>query len=130
MDEMNQCRYELLLAFPRSFFNQNGEFIAHLRTNQYIGLRDCETPLDVKCKVLEWFSRPAFKTEPYSQAWRNREFHKFMLNGINTFLGTGFSNEEISEIYQELGNAIDHRKTVRFIESGYDFDCLAQDAEG
>lgn len=30
-----------------------------------MALVDCETELDVKCKVLEWFSRGAYKTEPF-----------------------------------------------------------------
>ena len=121
MNDMNECRYALLRAFPGCFINDRDEFIAHSRTNQYIILKDCKTPLDVKCKVLEWLSRPAHKTAPFSQEWRNRRFHEFMRNGINTFLDTGFSEQEISDIYDALGNAIDHTKTVRFIESGYDF---------
>lgn len=124
MTDMQECRKTLIKAFPGSFVNQSDEFIAHPRTNQYIILRDCETPLDIECKVLEWFSRPAHKTAPYTQEWRNRKFHEFMRNGINDFLDTDFSEEEISDIYNALGNAIDHSKTIRFIESGYDFKQL------
>ena len=36
---------------------------------------------DIEAKVLEWLSRAAFKTAPYSQEWRNRRFHEFMLSG-------------------------------------------------
>lgn len=111
----------LMKCFHGSFINQNGEFIAHEKSNTYFILRDCETELDVKCKVLEWFSRPAHKTTPYLQEWRNRKFHEFMLNGINAFLDTHFTEQDMEEIYCTLGNKINHEKTVRFIESDYDF---------
>lgn len=124
MTDMQECRRALLKSFPGSFINQNDEFFAHPRTNQYIILRDCKTPMDIECKVLEWFSRPAHKTAPYSQEWRNRKFHEFMRNGINNFLDTDFSEEEMSDVYNALGNAINHSKTIRFVENGYDFKQL------
>lgn len=126
MNDMQEARLALLAAFPKSFVDDRDEFIAHERTNQYIILANCETPLDVKCKVLEWFSRPAYKGMPYSQEWRNRKFREFMLNGINAFLDTNFTEQDMEEIYCALGNAINHKKTVRFIESDYDFNVLAE----
>lgn len=124
MNDIQECVQVLLQSFPGSYVNDRNEFIAHPRTNQYIVLSNCETPLDIECKVLEWLSRPAHKTAPYSQEWRNRELHEFMLNGINAFLDTGFSEEDISKIYEALGNRINHEKTIRFIESGYDFKII------
>lgn len=124
MTDIQECGEALLNAFPGSFINDKDEFIAHPRTNQYIILSDCKTPQDIECKVLEWFSRPAHKTAPYSQEWRNRKFHEFMLNGINAFLDTGFSEEDMGAVYCALGNCINHKKTVRFVESGYDFKIL------
>lgn len=124
MNDIQECTQALLQSFPGSYINNRHEFIAHPRTNQYIVLSNCETPIDIECKVLEWLSRPAHKTAPYSQGWRNRELHEFMLNGINAFLDTGFSEEDISKIYEALGNRINHEKTIRFIESGYDFKII------
>lgn len=114
----------LMHCFPRSFINQNGEFIAHAETNQYFILRDCKTELDVKCKVIEWFSRADCKTWPFDSARRNKQFHRFMLNGVNEFLGTQFTAEDMEQIYTYLGNACNHEKTVLFIESGYDMGML------
>lgn len=114
--ELQKAWGDLLNAFPNSFINDNDEFIAHERSNQYIILSNCETLEDVKCKVLEWFSRPAHKTEPYSQDWRNRKFHEFMLSGVNNFLDTSFSEEDISLVYDKLGNAINHQLTVEFMK--------------
>lgn len=118
---------KLMNCFPRSSVNQHGEFIAHDKANEYFILHNCETELDVKCKVLEWFSRGAYKTEPYRSKKKNNEFHEFMLNGINKFLGTEFTEDDMEVIYTYLGNACNHEKTICFIESGYDFSVLKKE---
>lgn len=110
----------LMNCFPNSLITQNGEFIAHAKSNTYFVLRDCKTELDVKCKVLEWLSRAAFKTEPYSRRDENDEFHKFMRGGIIEFLGAHFSESDMETIYTYLGNACNHEKTVAFVMSRYD----------
>ncbi len=105
----------LLRAFPQSFINYNGEVILHRYANEYFILRNCETELDVKCKVLEWCSRAASTAEPYKSKAKNDEFHTFMLKGINQFLETSFTHDDMKLIYTYLGNAIKHDKTVEFI---------------
>lgn len=124
--ELQEARAALLKAFPGSFINERDEFIARPRTNQYIVLQDCETPEDIEAKVLEWFSRPAFKTEPYSQAWRNRKFHAFMREGVNNFLDTDFSEDDMAAIYQSLGNRINHTMTMGFIAHDMDIGWLKE----
>lgn len=119
-----QCAFYLFCAFPECFLNQHQELIVHKASNTYICLSDCRNSIDIKCKVLEWFSRPASKGQPYRQEWRNRKFRKFMLDGINNFLKTDFTEDEMEIIYQYLGNAINHDKTLRFIKSGYDLSVL------
>ena len=114
----------LSAAFPKSFINSALEFIAHRTANEYFRLEDCETEIDVQCKVLEWLSRGAHKTEPFSTARKNREFHAFMLCGINKFLGTNFTEEEMAVIYQKLGNRVRHSLTVEFVNSGFDMEVL------
>ena len=125
--ELNEYKLALLQAFPESFINERDEIVAHKHSNTYLCLGDCKKPIDIECKVLEWFSRPASKGMPYSQEWRNRKFRKFMLDGINDFLETDFSESDMEEIYQYIGNAINHEKTVRFVESGYDFNVLVEE---
>lgn len=126
MDWKNACRLRLLADFDGSFFNERDEFIAHRYSNTYFIFANCETELDVKCKVLEWLSRSAHKGIPYSQEWRNKKFRKFMLDGINMFLHTDFSFDDMEQIYTYLGNACNHKKTIRFIESGYDMQVLTE----
>lgn len=119
----NEILKNLFAAFPGGFINQELEFIAHKEANEYFRLVDCETELDVKCKVLEWLSRAAYKSQPFKER-KNKAFHAFMLNGINKFLGAEFTPEDMEQIYTYLGNRVDHEKTVRFIESGYDMALL------
>lgn len=114
----------LMRAFPKSFINHNLEFIAHRHSNTYFLLADCETELDVKCKVLEWFSRAAYKSQPYQTTTSNKKFHRFMLDGINEFLHTKFTEDDIALIYQNLGNRVRHDLTIDFVESGYDMNRL------
>ena len=117
---------KLGLSFPGWFINEQGEFIAHQKANVYFNISTCESELDVKCKVLEWFSRPACKSTPFRRVVENTALHIFFLNGINEYLGTGFSVEDMREIYTYLGNACNHQKTIRFIESGYDMAVLRE----
>lgn len=115
---------KLARAFPDSFINTGLEFIAHQRANEYFRLEDCENEFDVKCKVLEWLSRGAHKTCPFNTNLKNERFHNFMLNGINDFLGTDFTTEDIAVIYDILGNRVRHSLTEEFVNSGYDMELL------
>ena len=115
---------KLARAFPNSFINTALEFIAHKEANEYFRLEDCNNEFDVKCKVLEWLSRGAYKTCPFNSNIKNERFHNFMLNSINDFLGTDFTESDIEKIYTYLGNRCNHEKTVNFINSGYDMSVL------
>lgn len=121
---INDAVMRLLKSFPRSFINDNVEFVADGDVNEYFILRDCKNELDIQCKVLEWFSRGAYKTQSYTSKKKNDAFHAKMLKGINKFLDTKFTREDIAEIYTYLGNCCNHEKTLRFIESGYDMGIL------
>lgn len=115
---------KLAHAFPQSYINYNLEFIAHEEANEYFRLEDCVTEFDVKCKVLEWLSRGAYKTCPFNSNLKNERFHNFMLNGINDFLGTDFTEDDIEIIYTVLGNRCNHQKTMLFVECGYNMSVL------
>lgn len=104
-------------AFPRCFINMNNELIIHPGRNSYFTLKGIETENELRAKVLEWLSREAVKGG-------SRATQKYHLNGINEVLGTDFGVNDMEAIYQYLGNAVNHRKTLRFIESGYDLSAL------
>lgn len=117
---------KLMRCFPHSFINQYGEFIAHAKSNTYLIFGNCGSELDLNCKVLEWFSRAAYKTAPYRTDKANDKFHRFMLDGVNAFLGTEFTFDDMELIYIYLGNAVHHELTVKFVESGYDMEVLRE----
>jgi len=68
-------------------------------------------------KVLEWLSRAAHKEG-------GEESSKWYLDGINKFLGTKFTNDDIGEIYTYLGNNVNRELCIKFIESSYDVTML------
>ena len=98
------------ICFPGWFINDQGEFIAHQKANVYFNISTCDSEMDVKCKVLEWFSRAACKSTPFRRAVDNTALHIFFLNGINQYLDTRFNVEDMREIYTYLGNACNHQK--------------------
>lgn len=128
-NDMPEAVTALLMSFPGSFINDRNEFIADKRSNQYFILWDCRQPKDIDCKILEWLSRSASKGSPYMQEWRNQKYRNHMLDGINAYMSTGFSRDEMLEIYTYLGNACDHEKTIRFIQNNYNFSVLTTKQE-
>jgi hypothetical protein len=84
-------------------------------------LNDAKDELELKCKVIEWLSRPSIKAGTI-------ESERFYLEGVNKFLGTNFDRKEMIEIYTYLGNECNRRKCIRFINSNYDFKELKNNA--
>ena len=128
---MSEIVQRLRKAFPNSFINNRNEFVAECtgKTNEYFQLDGCETEEDVECKVLEWLSRAACKTEPYVSAKKNDEFHKRMRDGINDALDTNFSEDDMMLIYTKLGNCVKHKLTMQFVKSGYNLMVLDKEQE-
>lgn len=116
----------LMKAFPQSVINYNSEFITGIGENQWFRLNDCHTELDIKCKVLEWLSRAACKTQLSHSERKNRKLQREMRSCINKYLGTDFTAEDMGAIYTKLGNACNHEKTIEFINSGYDMGILEE----
>lgn len=115
---------KLMKCFPGSFINSSGEFIAHRISNSYFNLDICKTELEVKCRMLEWLSRGACKTTPFRLKSNNEEFHRYMRECINTYLGTEFTHEDMELIYEQLGNCLNRPITLEFIKSGYNLEVL------
>lgn len=126
--EMNisvQTLLDLCRAFPKGCINSHAEFMPCETVGTYFILENCTSDEDLKCKVLEWCSRDAYKSEPFYTDEANDSFHQYTLDGINKFLGTSFTEDDMEQIYTYLGNAYNHRKTVDFVRSGYDMGILA-----
>lgn len=121
--EAQKAQVKLLEAFPGGTLHGSGEqieFCSPGNSGVSFILSNCETEKDVKRKVLEWFSRAAYKTAPWHSAKKNREYNRRMLAGINAFLGTSFTEQDIETIYTYFGNAIKSRDAEAFIDGGYD----------
>lgn len=118
--EDQSIRNKLVRAFPRAFVNHSFEIIIYPPRNSYFCLSGVETEEELCAKVLEWLSREASKSI-------SRVSRKYHLNGINQFLGTSFTQEDMIQIYTYIGNAIHHDRTVRFVQSGYDMSVLKGD---
>lgn len=126
-NEIKSIKMLLKECFPKStmLIDTNPlEFLAHPKGNIYFILGNCKNKLDVDCKVLEWFSRAAYKTEPYKTDYKNQEFHQYFLDGINKYFGSSFTKKDIEIVYTYIGNACNHQKTIDFIESGFDMSVL------
>ena len=117
--ENDEIRNRFGAAFPKFFINHNLEVIVHPRRNTYFLLKGVETEVDLVAKILEWLSREAAKSV-------TKESQKYHLDGINAFLGTNFSQDDMMQIYTYLGNCCNHKRTLRFIESGYDLSVLTK----
>ncbi|NWL87577.1 hypothetical protein DMN77_08160 [Paenibacillus sp. 79R4] len=110
-----------LHVFPKSFINHNNEIILEPRNNVYFRLDEVETELDFKCKMFAWLSRPIAEG-------LNRYWSPLVLNCFNELLKTNFSKDEMYEIYDRLGNDVNRKLTIRFIESGYDLSLLTRNS--
>lgn len=123
MDKLEMA-VQLAACFPGSFINKNGEFIAHKKSNTYLIFDKCQNLQDLAVAVIEWFSRAAYKTAPYHSDAANEKFNRFMLAGINKFLGTDFTPDDMELIYIHLGNGVNHSLAVQFVESNCNMEIL------
>lgn len=118
---------QLMRCFPGSFINADMEFIAVPETNLYFNLENCENKKDIQCKVLENFSRSAFKSAPYETEEENENYHDFVRGCINAYLETTFTEKNMEQIYIPLGNRANHELTIKFVESNYNLDILQEE---
>lgn len=125
--EIKEELQALMYAFPESFINCNNELIFHPKINYSFLLDDCHNPRDVKAKVLMWLSRPCCKAEVYKRVSANDKFHKKMTARLSKYLEVELTVEQVSVIYQKLGNGVRKDLTYKFVDSGYDFKVLEDD---
>lgn len=120
---MKNLLKKIMEVFDGSFILVD-ELILVKKTNLYFSLKNIETEIDLKCKLLEWCSRDACKRQFYHQEWRNKKYQDLVLNRLNLILNTSFSKNDIWLIYTKLGNAVNHKLTVEFVNSNYDLKIL------
>lgn len=107
-----QNAIQKLINMSGGYISTDNELILDQEENVFFLLEDVKNILELKCKVLEWLSRPAHKLPRE----RSRVKIKYI---INQFLGTNFDEDDLSYIYEHLGNCCDRKLTIKFIESDY-----------
>ena len=126
---INEHVKKLLRAFPNSYINHNCEFIASNTGNQYFSLDRIHSLSVLQQRVISSLSRGACKAEPRSTKKKNNEFHTFMLNGINAFLETEFTHEDIERFYTHFGNGCNSHICFQFVNDNFDMSII-DDLEG
>lgn len=106
-----------LNIFPNSFINHSNELIIDPRNHISFRLEDVTTVVEFKCKVFAWVSRPIAKS--LNKYWAPR-----ILDGVNRLLQTSFTKDDMWWIYDRLGNDINRKLAIKFVESNYDMDVL------
>lgn len=122
--------FGLMECFLGSYINRFGEIILSEKGNVYFTAKNCTDKEDIICKLLEWCSRPMAKGEPYSSHKRNNEWREQLISSLNRYLGTNFDQEDMYWIYDQLGNAVNHKLTLRFIRSDFNMAIIYQEAKG
>lgn len=123
----NEILCDLQTAFPESFVKYNTqEFIAYPETNAYFSIKNCVDRIDFECKVIEFLSREAFKSEPFYSERKNERYHKQMLDGINKFMGTEYTEDDMEIIYQKFGNGVRHEELREWLENGGDVFSISE----
>ena len=121
----NEMLVKVLNAFPLAIVRRD-DIIIYPKMNSCFLHNNIKSDLQFKCKILECLSRPSFKGGYYKSHNHNIEIYDYHLNGINKVLGTNFTREQIEEIYNPIGNGINRKLCIEFIESNYNFDLLKE----
>lgn len=119
--------FNLMKYFPESFIKPSGEIILDRKCAMLFTVKGICTKEDIAYKIFEWCSRPIAKGMIYSDCYKNRDYRRSLLLGINNYLKTSFTENDMYIIYDRLGNAVDHEKTVRFVDLGFDIQYLIDD---
>lgn len=151
IDLENKFLKRMLSVFEESFINSQNEFIALLKfypsdkisyyellnmktlkpkpvfVNAYFRLEDCKDELDLKRKIIEWLSRDCHKSH-YSQKY-DKYIREYFRDRCNELLNVNFDENDWEEIYCYLGNGVNSKLCIEFINSNYDMNLLKGDKQ-
>lgn len=126
---MTEILERLKKSFPEGYVDLSNCFVAHRNAHRsfgrvYLDLNIYKTPTELLAGTIEELSYDCFKASPFKNPAANEKFHEYMREGMNAFLQTNFSRQEIQKIHYQLGYGINHKLTLDFIRSGYDLHIL------
>lgn len=105
---------------PNAFVNMNGEIIIVPSHNVYFHFGSVRDAEELRYKVLTWLARPSHKG-------LTKKWHTSVRQIVNEFLGTTFTEADMSLIYGRIGMDADRDLADRFIASGYDLELLKEE---
>lgn len=121
---LDEAIIHLKFLFPSAFINEHNELILISTTNLYIQLENCKTKLQLFSKLLEWCSRDACFSLPYTMMKINEIYWRQNRETLNAFFDQNWSHNDMSLIYETLGCHVNPNLTKQFIESGFDLTIL------
>lgn len=116
-EKIKDCLEKIRVIFPKAFINMRNELIIEPKNNIYFRLDDIKDDTEFKCKMIAWLSRPSCKGV-------SNYYQRRILKGLNEYLGTEFTKEDMIEIYTRLGNDVNRSLCNSFIESNYNLELL------
>lgn len=96
--------------------------------NVYFNAKTCQSKLDVQRKVIEYWSRDAYKTQ-FAGEEVSEIIQDYIRQGINEYLKTDFDRDDMELIYTYLGNGINSKLCEEFIKNKFNLDIIRKYAE-
>lgn len=131
---------KLKRIFKEGFLNDCGEFVIchpykgqswtgsvwNVYCNVYFNAETCNNGRDVQRKVIEYWSRDAYKSM-FGGPRLAEKIHKYIRDGINEYLGTDFDENDFELIYTRLGGGINRALAEKFVKSWFDLEVLRKE---
>lgn len=127
--------------FKEAFINEHGEIIIchpieiqlypwrkarKVYCNLFFNVETCVDDIDFKAKCIEYLSRASYKTQFTSHT---KYIQNYVKENLNSYLGTGFDDDDLEYIYTHLGNGIEHDLTRKFVIGNYDLSIIHEEIE-
>ena len=115
---------ELRKAFPGCYLDFSLNFVSCNITKCSFPTKDCMSEFDIKFNMIDRFIASTCETEPACEDVKNKESQAIMLRGVNEYLSTNFSSEQMGYINSLLDCDDRKEKISCFINSGYQIGSL------
>lgn len=116
-EELSKILIEFKSIFPECFIYKESELIVEPKNNVYFRVDNINSKIEFDCKVLEYISRYAHKHP--TLYWR-----KWFKRGFNSYFRFNFTDNQLGVIYRRLGNGVNRKLAIEFIESGFNVSKL------
>ena len=115
---------KLFAAFPGSVIREDGTFAVLGDPDCGLDLTVCETKEDISVHLLENLSKSACRVRTYDVPDGQEPRRVRLLRGMNQYLGTSLSEEDMTNVYRKIGNSIHPDLSRSFVEANCDMSVL------